>query len=99
MKLTSTGIDFEQFTIELNLASFPTAVQLVAREKELLKMHELPCVVLHSHYLQDTGPPSNAYPLENKSSIYQMQPHIHPMQHHHAGTLPKNQYSANLFYF
>jgi ATP/maltotriose-dependent transcriptional regulator MalT len=54
MKLTRTGIDFEQFTIELNLASFPTAVQLVAREKELSKMHELlqghssrSCVVLH----------------------------------------------------
>jgi hypothetical protein len=54
MKLTRTGIDFEQFTIELNLASFPTAVQLVAREKELSKMHELlqghrsrSCIVLH----------------------------------------------------
>ncbi|TVY12498.1 Vegetative incompatibility protein HET-E-1, partial [Lachnellula arida] len=48
------GIDFEQFAIELNLASFPAAVQLVAREKELSKMHELlqghssrSCVVLH----------------------------------------------------
>lgn len=53
-KLTSTGIDFEQFTVELNLASFTTAVQLVAREKELSMMHELlqghssrSCVVLH----------------------------------------------------
>ena len=53
-KLTSTGIDFEQFTVELNLASFPIAVQLVAREKELSMMHKLlqghnsrSCVVLH----------------------------------------------------
>jgi hypothetical protein len=53
-KLTSVAADFEQFTIELNLASFPTAVQLVAREKELSMMHELLqghssrfCVVLY----------------------------------------------------
>jgi ATP/maltotriose-dependent transcriptional regulator MalT len=53
-KLTSTGIDFEQFTVELNIASFPIAVKLVAREKELSIVHELlqgdsnrSCVVLH----------------------------------------------------
>ncbi|KAF2491466.1 hypothetical protein BU16DRAFT_565165 [Lophium mytilinum] len=45
MELTSTGVDFEQFAIGLNLASFPEAAQFVAREKELLKMHEL----LHGH--------------------------------------------------
>lgn len=54
MKLTNTGIDFEQFTVELNLASFPIGVQLVAREKELSIMHKLlqvhssrSCVVLN----------------------------------------------------
>jgi ATP/maltotriose-dependent transcriptional regulator MalT len=54
MKLTSTGVDFEQFAIGLNLASFPQATQFVAREKELSKMYELlqdhgsrSCVVLH----------------------------------------------------
>ena len=54
MKLTSTGVDFEQFAVGLNLASFPEAVQFVAREKELSKMHELlqnhnsrSCVILH----------------------------------------------------
>ena len=45
MKLTSTGVDFEQFAVGLNLASFPEATQFVAREKELSKMHEL----LHGH--------------------------------------------------
>ena len=45
MKLTSTGVDFEQFAVGLNLASFPEAAQFVAREKELSKMHEL----LHGH--------------------------------------------------
>jgi hypothetical protein len=52
--LTSTGIDFEQFSVGLNLASFPKATQFVAREQELSKMHELlqdhssqSCVVLH----------------------------------------------------
>lgn len=45
MNLTVTGIDFEQFAIGLNLASFPEAAQFVAREKELSKMHEL----LHGH--------------------------------------------------
>jgi hypothetical protein len=54
MKLTSTGVDFEQFAVAINLASFPEAVQFVAREKELSKMHELlyghsnqTCVVLY----------------------------------------------------
>jgi hypothetical protein len=53
-KLTSTGVDFEQFALGLNLASFPEAAQFVAREKELSKMHELlqdhsrrSCVILH----------------------------------------------------
>ncbi|KAG4432549.1 hypothetical protein IFR05_011961 [Cadophora sp. M221] len=48
------GVDFEQFAVGLNLASFPEAAQFVAREKELSKMHELlhghsnrTCVVLH----------------------------------------------------
>jgi AAA+ ATPase superfamily predicted ATPase len=45
MQLTSIGVNFEQFAIGLDLASFPEAAQFVAREKELLKMHEL----LHSH--------------------------------------------------
>jgi Cdc6-like AAA superfamily ATPase len=45
MKLTGTGVDFEQFAVGLNLASFPEAAQFVAREKELSKMHEL----LHGH--------------------------------------------------
>ncbi|KAH8587030.1 hypothetical protein B0O99DRAFT_665525 [Bisporella sp. PMI_857] len=51
----STGwVDFEQFAVGLNLASFPEATQFVAREKELSKMHELlqghssrSCVILH----------------------------------------------------
>jgi hypothetical protein len=54
MKLTSTGVNFEQFAVGLNLASFPEAAQFVAREKELSKMHKLlhghsnrTCVVLH----------------------------------------------------
>lgn len=53
-KLTSTGVDFEQFAIVLNLASFPEATKFVAREKELSKIHELlqdqsgrSCVILH----------------------------------------------------
>jgi len=53
-KLISTGVDFEQFAVKLNLASFPEATQFVAREKELSKMHELleghssrSCVILH----------------------------------------------------
>lgn len=53
-KLTSTGVDFEQFAVGLNLASFPEGTQYVSREKELSKMHELlqgdssrSCVVLH----------------------------------------------------
>ncbi|KAF8850969.1 HET-domain-containing protein [Acephala macrosclerotiorum] len=48
------GVDFEQFTIELNLASFPETTQFVAKEKELSKIHELlqdhssrSCVILH----------------------------------------------------
>jgi hypothetical protein len=45
LALTSTGVDFEQFAVELNLASLPEPAQFVAREKELLKMHEL----LHVH--------------------------------------------------
>jgi len=54
MKLTSTGVEFEQFAVGLNPASFPEAAQFVAREEELSKMHELlhghsgrSCVVLH----------------------------------------------------
>ncbi|KAF1954406.1 HET-domain-containing protein, partial [Byssothecium circinans] len=39
------GVDFKQYAIGLNLASFPEAAQFVAREKELSKMHEL----LHGH--------------------------------------------------
>jgi hypothetical protein len=39
--LTSIGIDFEQFAVGLNLASFPEATQFIAREKELSEMHEL----------------------------------------------------------
>ncbi|RDW83490.1 hypothetical protein BP5796_04981 [Coleophoma crateriformis] len=35
------GVDFEQFAVGLNLASFPEVVQFVAREKELSKMYEL----------------------------------------------------------
>ena len=53
-KLTNTGVDFEQFAVGLNLASFPEAIQFVAREKELSKMHEVlqdyssrSCVILH----------------------------------------------------
>jgi len=53
-KVTSTGADFEQFAVGLNLASFPEATQFVAREKELSEMHALlqgrsrrSCVVLH----------------------------------------------------
>jgi hypothetical protein len=45
MKLTGTGVDFEQFAVGLNLASFPEAAQFVGRKKELSKMHEL----LHGH--------------------------------------------------
>ena len=45
MKLTGTGVDFEQSAVELNLASFPEVAQFVAREKELSRMHEL----LHGH--------------------------------------------------
>ncbi|KAM3067029.1 hypothetical protein ACMFMG_011810 [Clarireedia jacksonii] len=48
------GVDFEQFAVGLNLASFPEATQFVAREKELSEMHELlqdhssrSCVILH----------------------------------------------------
>lgn len=54
IKLTGTGVDFEQFAVWLNLASFPEAAQFVAREKELSNMHELlyghsnrTCVVLY----------------------------------------------------
>jgi hypothetical protein len=54
LKLTSTGVDFDQCAVGLNLASFPEAVQFVAREKDLSKIHELlyghssrSCVVLH----------------------------------------------------
>ena len=45
MKLTGTGVDFEQFAVGLNLSSFPEAAQFVGRKKELSKMHEL----LHGH--------------------------------------------------
>ncbi|PQE18241.1 Tetratricopeptide-like helical domain protein [Rutstroemia sp. NJR-2017a BBW] len=48
------GVDFEQFAVGLNLASFPEATQFVAREKELSGMHEVlqdhssrSCVILH----------------------------------------------------
>src|SRR3954468_13236937 len=41
MRLTHIGVDYEQFAVGLNLASFPEAAQFVAREKELSKMHEL----------------------------------------------------------
>ncbi|KAK8911454.1 hypothetical protein QC760_000482 [Botrytis cinerea] len=48
------GVDFEQFAVGLNLASFPEATQFVAREKELSEMHKLlkdhssrSCVILH----------------------------------------------------
>jgi hypothetical protein len=44
-KLTGTGVDFKQFAVGLNLASFPEATQFIAREKELSKIHEL----LHGH--------------------------------------------------
>jgi hypothetical protein len=54
VELTGSGVDFEQFAVGLNLASFPEAVQFVAREKELAKIHELlqdhnsrSCIVLH----------------------------------------------------
>lgn len=53
-KLTYTGVNFEQFAVGLDLASFPEATQFVARENELSRMHELlhghshrSCVVLH----------------------------------------------------
>jgi ATP/maltotriose-dependent transcriptional regulator MalT len=53
-KLTGLGVDFEQYTVGLNLTSFPEAVQFVAREKELSKIHALlqdhnsrSCIVLH----------------------------------------------------
>ncbi|RFU33666.1 hypothetical protein B7463_g2681, partial [Scytalidium lignicola] len=39
------GTDFEQFTVGLNLSTFPEATQFVARESELTEMHEL----LHEH--------------------------------------------------
>jgi hypothetical protein len=52
--VTSTGVDFEQFAVGLNLASFPEATQFVAREKELSEMYALlqghssrSCIVLH----------------------------------------------------
>ncbi|KAK6611224.1 NB-ARC and TPR domain protein [Botrytis cinerea] len=48
------GVDFEQFAIGLNLASFPEATQFVARDKELSEMFKLlqdhssrSCVILH----------------------------------------------------
>lgn len=41
MRLTGTGIDFEQFAIRRNLLLFPETIQFVAREKELSKIHEL----------------------------------------------------------
>lgn len=41
MKLTHVGVDYEQFAVGLNLASFPEAAQFVAREQELSKLHEL----------------------------------------------------------
>ncbi|PQE09258.1 hypothetical protein CJF32_00010700 [Rutstroemia sp. NJR-2017a WRK4] len=54
-KLISIGVDFEQFAIGLNLASFPEATQFVAREKKLSKIYKLlqdhnsrSCVILYS---------------------------------------------------
>lgn len=41
IELTSTGADFEQYAVRLNLRSFAEAAQFVAREEELSKMHEL----------------------------------------------------------
>lgn len=41
VELTSTGADYEQYAVRLNLRSFPEAAQFVAREEELSKMHEL----------------------------------------------------------
>ncbi|KAF2463438.1 HET-domain-containing protein [Lindgomyces ingoldianus] len=35
------GVDFEQFAVQLNLASLPEAARFVAREEELAKMHDL----------------------------------------------------------
>jgi hypothetical protein len=45
IKLIAIGFDFGKYAIGLNVASFPQAAQFVAREKELLKMHEM----LHGH--------------------------------------------------
>ncbi|KAH8585864.1 hypothetical protein B0O99DRAFT_657101 [Bisporella sp. PMI_857] len=54
-RLTSANVDFEQFAVGLNFASFFGAVHFVAKEIELSKMHNLFygyssrfCVVLHS---------------------------------------------------
>lgn len=44
-RLTSAGVDFEQYAVPVDLASIPEATQFVARERELLQMHEL----LYSH--------------------------------------------------
>lgn len=41
LTLANAGVDFEQFAVRLNLASFPEATQFVAREEELSKMHKL----------------------------------------------------------
>lgn len=40
-RLTSAGVDFEQYAVPVDLASIPEATQFVARERELLQMHEL----------------------------------------------------------
>lgn len=41
ISLISVGIQFEKFTVGLNLNSVPEAAQFVAREEELLRMHDL----------------------------------------------------------
>jgi NB-ARC domain len=48
--LTCKGIDFEQFAVALNLSPIPEAAQFVAREPELVEMHQL----LHGHSRRST---------------------------------------------
>lgn len=42
-RLTCIGIDFEQYTVGIDLTSIPEAAQFVGRNEELLQMHELLC--------------------------------------------------------
>jgi hypothetical protein len=49
-RLTSPGIDFQQYAITVDLASIPEATQFVARKKELLQMHKL----LYGHSSRST---------------------------------------------